>query len=262
MDGVLARRRFCGVQRTAARQKLGRMTTIERPPAAFHRWSSHSHTIIHLMGAQLYSSGALQRGFHAVLRIRACHRCNMPASGRNDLRRSTWSGGLGRTSRGRAHAGATRTDVPQFCNSRSRSTNAEIDRTALNALAIGKRHPGPAYVCTHDSTTFVLPIGHSSGRITSCTPAHRGGFNSPASQPTASVFIGSTANDAVSVRSQVEHLNVRVSNPDLPGEMRANAIRCLHTGHIGRSLIHAVIHCPQRILIYPNPIFETTNGER
>jgi hypothetical protein len=112
----------------------------------------------------------------------------------------------------------------------------------------------PAHHCTHDSARFVLPIGHSSGCIINCTQAHRGGYNSPASQPTASVFIGSTANDAVSVRSQVEHSNLRVSNPDLPGEMRANAIRCLHTGHIGRSLIQAVIHWPQRILIYPNPI--------
>jgi hypothetical protein len=141
-------------------------------------------------------------------------------------------------------------------------SNAEIYRTALDALAIRNATQVPAHHCTHDSTTFVLPIGHSSGCSTNCTQAHRGGFNSPASQPTASVFIGSTANDAVSVRSQVEHSNVRFSNPDLPGEMRANAIRCLHTGHIGRSLIHAVIHWPQRILIYPNPIFETTNGER
>jgi hypothetical protein len=34
---------------------------------------------------------------------------------------------------------------------------------------------------------------------------------------------------------------VRSSNPRGPGEMRANAIRCLHTGHIGRSLVEAVI---------------------
>jgi hypothetical protein len=55
---------------------------------------------------------------------------------------------------------------------------------------------------------------------------------------------------------------VRFSNPALPGEMRANAILCLHTGHIGRSLIHAVIPWPRRILIYPAPQcdFETING--
>ena len=83
------------------------------------------------------------------------------------------------------------------------------------------------------------------------TEAHRGGVNSPASQPTASVFIGYTAKDATSVHPQVEHSKVRFSNPALPGEMRANLIRCLHTGHIGRSLMEAVLHDPRNILIYP-----------
>ncbi len=77
------------------------------------------------------------------------------------------------------------------------------------------------------------------------TPTHTefqfGGFSSPASQPTASVCIGSTAKRTTSVRSQVEHSKVRSSNPRGPGEMRANAIRCLHTGHIGRSLVEAAI---------------------
>lgn len=93
------------------------------------------------------------------------------------------------------------------------------------------------------------------------TELYRGGFNSPASQPTASVFIGSTAKETNSVRSHVEHSKVRFSNPALPGEMRANAILCLHTGHIGRSLIHAVIPWPRRILIYPAPQcdFQTIN---
>src|SRR5439155_18260803 len=74
---------------------------------------------------------------------------------------------------------------------------------------------------------------------------HRGGFSSPASQPTVSVCIGSTAKRTTSVRSQVEHSKVCSSNPRRPGEMRANAIRCLHTGHIGRSLIEAVIPEPR-----------------
>ncbi|MGY3075834.1 hypothetical protein ACVWZZ_002205 [Bradyrhizobium sp. LM6.10] len=39
------------------------------------------------------------------------------------------------------------------------------------------------------------------------------GFSSPASQPTASVCIGSTAKLTTSVRSQVEHSKVRSSNP-------------------------------------------------
>jgi hypothetical protein len=34
---------------------------------------------------------------------------------------------------------------------------------------------------------------------------------------------------------------VRSSNPRSPGEMRAKAIRRLHTGHIGRSLVEAII---------------------
>jgi hypothetical protein len=34
---------------------------------------------------------------------------------------------------------------------------------------------------------------------------------------------------------------VRSSNPRGPGEMRANPIRCLHTGHIGRSLVERAI---------------------
>ena len=56
-----------------------------------------------------------------------------------------------------------------------------------------------------------------------------------ANQPTASVFMGSTASEIFSVRPQVEHSNVRISNPRRPAEMRANAILCLQTGHIGRS---------------------------
>lgn len=39
------------------------------------------------------------------------------------------------------------------------------------------------------------------------------------------------------------------SNPRLPGEMRANAIRCLQTGHIGRSVKDAVIPGPRSKII-------------
>jgi hypothetical protein len=59
--------------------------------------------------------------------------------------------------------------------------------------------------------------------------------SSLASLPTASVFMGSTDIETCSVRSQVEHSNVRTSKPRTPAEMRASAIRCLHIGHIGRS---------------------------
>lgn len=73
----------------------------------------------------------------------------------------------------------------------------------------------------------------------------RGGRNSLASQPTASVCMGSTATEIFSMRSQVEHSNVRSSNPRVPGEIRAKAILCLHAGHIGRSLIKLPITVPQ-----------------
>jgi hypothetical protein len=61
----------------------------------------------------------------------------------------------------------------------------------------------------------------------------------------ASVFIGSMVTEIFSVRSQVEHSNVRSWNPRVPGEIRATAILCLHTGHIGRSLIASPITLPQ-----------------
>jgi hypothetical protein len=73
----------------------------------------------------------------------------------------------------------------------------------------------------------------------------RGGRSSLASQPMASVFMGSTATETFSMRWQVEHLNVRASNPRVPAEVRAKAILCLHTGHIGRSLIQLPITVPQ-----------------
>ena len=65
--------------------------------------------------------------------------------------------------------------------------------------------------------------------------SQRGRRSSLASQPTASLFMGSTGIETFSVRSQVEHSKVRSSNPRSPKETRANIILCLHTGHIGRS---------------------------
>lgn len=47
--------------------------------------------------------------------------------------------------------------------------------------------------------------------------------------------------EILSVRPQVAHSNVRSSDPRSPGEIRANAIRCLHARHIGRSLVELTI---------------------
>src|SRR6266481_4914880 len=66
---------------------------------------------------------------------------------------------------------------------------------------------------------------------------HIGGLNSPASQPTASVFKGSTGKETSSVRWQVLHSKVRRSNPRSPGEIRPKPILCLQVGHIGRSTV-------------------------
>ncbi len=60
--------------------------------------------------------------------------------------------------------------------------------------------------------------------------------------------MGSTATLIFSVGSQVEHSNVRSSNPRVPGEIRAKAILCLHTGHIGRSLTKSPITVPHEII--------------
>ena len=64
-----------------------------------------------------------------------------------------------------------------------------------------------------------------------------GGFSSPASQPTASVFKGSMGKETSSVRWHVLHSKVRRSNPRSPGEIRARPILCLQVGHIGRSTV-------------------------
>jgi len=74
-----------------------------------------------------------------------------------------------------------------------------------------------------------------------------GGFSSPASQPTASVFKGSIGNETSSVRWQVLHSKVRRSNPRSPGEIRARPILCLQVGHIGRSTVENEL----RISLHP-----------
>jgi hypothetical protein len=57
--------------------------------------------------------------------------------------------------------------------------------------------------------------------------------------------MGSTAIVTFSVRPQVVHSKVRSSNPRELGVMRAKAILCLQTGHIGRSF-GELIRLPQR----------------
>jgi hypothetical protein len=86
------------------------------------------------------------------------------------------------------------------------------------------------------------PKGDRRGRVAAAALAsqaawrrQRGGRSSPASQPTASDFIGSTAKAIFSVRPHVEHSKVRSSKPGSPEEIRAKATLCLHTEHIGRS---------------------------
>ena len=62
-------------------------------------------------------------------------------------------------------------------------------------------------------------------------------LNSLASQPTASVFLGSTGKEGFSTRWRVEHSNVRSSRPRFPGEIRANPNLCLQVGHIRPNII-------------------------
>jgi hypothetical protein len=63
----------------------------------------------------------------------------------------------------------------------------------------------------------------------------RGGLNSLASQPTASILNGSTGKEDFFIKWQVRHSKVRSSKPRLPGEIRANPIPCLQMGQDGRS---------------------------
>jgi hypothetical protein len=66
---------------------------------------------------------------------------------------------------------------------------------------------------------------------------YRGGLSSPASQPTASVFIGSTGKETFVIIWQVLHTKVRNSKPRLPAEIWAKPILCLHVKHHGRAVI-------------------------
>src|SRR5947209_8578056 len=70
----------------------------------------------------------------------------------------------------------------------------------------------------------------------------RRGLSSPATQPTASVRIGSTARASVSMWSQVEHSNVRRWNPYVPAVMRFTFNGCLHFGHCGRSIVASLLN--------------------
>src|SRR3990170_1794197 len=79
-----------------------------------------------------------------------------------------------------------------------------------------------------------------------CDGSQRGGFNSLASQPNASVFMGSTAKDIFSVRWQVLHSKVRSSKPRGPGEIRASPILCLQVGQDGRSSIEEELRITPR----------------
>jgi hypothetical protein len=79
-------------------------------------------------------------------------------------------------------------------------------------------------------------------------PSYCGGFSSPASQPTASVFMGSIRKEIFSVQWQVLHSKVRCSKPRSPREIRANPILCLQVGHIGRSAMERELRIP-----HPSP---------
>ena len=99
----------------------------------------------------------------------------------------------------------------------------------------------------------VLPVSFCNAET-----SQLGGFSSPASQPTASVFKGSIGNETSSVRLHVLHSKVRRSNPRSPGEIRARPILCLQVGHIGRSTVENEL----RISLHPAPTicFSKTAG--
>lgn len=150
------------------------------------------------------------------------------------------AGGVVRTGSGRSESLEAREGPPNFAS--YRPTNASKRRLVKGSARSAKARMRST--CSLQKSSSITPpptLAQAS------TERHCGGFSSPASQPTASVFIGSTAKDTTSIRSQVEHSKVRCSSPLWPGEIRANAIRCLQTGHIGRSLIEAAIpETPQR----------------
>jgi hypothetical protein len=91
----------------------------------------------------------------------------------------------------------------------------------------------------------------------------RGGRSSLASQPTASVFRGSTDIESCSVRPQVEHSNVRISKQRGAGAIRASAIRCLHARHIGRSLVGLIMTpCPAHRTQWAASVCQIDDSER
>jgi hypothetical protein len=63
-----------------------------------------------------------------------------------------------------------------------------------------------------------------------------GGFNSPAIQPAATVFIGSLATAFVKLWSHFLHSNVRSSRPSGPGAIPTSIMRPSHFGHPGRRI--------------------------
>ena len=109
-----------------------------------------------------------------------------------------------------------------------RALQVQQDRRHRRAGRHPAYRPGPAAAAPLAASGREAQLGHQ---------AQRGGLNSPASQPTAAVIMGSTEIEICSVRSQVEHSNVRTTKPRSPGDIRASAIRCRHTGHIGLSFI-------------------------
>jgi hypothetical protein len=104
---------------------------------------------------------------------------------------------------------------------------------AVNSLETARR------ATVRESRRAALPAAQYADRLRNTqlknTRPYRGGLNSLASQPKASVFKGSTGKETSSTRSQVEHSKVRCSKPRSPGEIPANPILCLQVGHIGRS---------------------------
>ncbi len=118
-----------------------------------------------------------------------------------------------------------------------RALQVQQDRRHRRAGRHPAYRPGPAAAAPLAASGREAQLGHQ---------AQRGGLNSPASQPTAAVIMGSTEIEICSVRSQVEHSNVRTTKPRSPGDIRASAIRCRHTGHIGLSFIGLIMTpCPR-----------------
>ena len=111
--------------------------------------------------------------------------------------------------------------------------NTDDMARAVNSLETARR------ATVRESRRAALPAAQYADRLRNTplknTRPYRGGLNSLASQPKASVFKGSTGKETSSTRSQVEHSKVRCSKPRSPGEIPANPILCLQVGHIGRS---------------------------